>query len=79
MRNCGGADEGSQLDLTTAISAVAASINGVGPGLNLVGPTQNYAFFTGSAKLLLSLLMIMGRLELMVILSLFIPSFWRRS
>jgi len=67
------------LDLETALSAVAATLNNIGPGLNMVGPTQNYAFFTAPAKLLLSLLMIIGRLEVMVILCLFVPGFWRRQ
>jgi trk system potassium uptake protein TrkH len=67
------------LDLETAFSAVAATLNGVGPGLNRVGAMGNYAFFTAPAKILLSLLMILGRLEIMVILVLFMPSFWRRN
>ena len=66
------------LDLETAFSAVAATLNNIGPGLNMVGATQNYAFFTAPAKILLSLLMILGRLEIMVILCLLVPSFWRR-
>lgn len=67
-----------QLDLETAFSAVAATLNNIGPGLNMVGPTKNYAFFTAPAKILLSLLMVLGRLEIMVILCLFVPNFWRR-
>jgi len=68
-----------QLDLETAFSAVAATLNNIGPGLNMVGATQNYVFFTPPAKLLLALLMILGRLEVMVILCLFVPGFWRRD
>ncbi|MBN1436990.1 MAG: TrkH family potassium uptake protein [Sedimentisphaerales bacterium] len=67
------------LDLESAFSAVAATLNGVGPGLNLVGATANFAFFNGPAKLLLSLLMILGRLEIMAILCLLMPSFWRHN
>jgi len=67
------------LDMETAFSAVATTLNGVGPGLNKVGAMGNYAFFTAPAKLLLSFLMILGRLEVMVVLVLFMPSFWRRN
>ena len=70
------ADE-HHLDLETAFSAVAATLNNIGPGLNMVGATQNYAFFTVPAKLLLALLMILGRLEIMVLLCMFVPNFWR--
>ena len=70
-------EEQHNLDLETAFSAVAATLNNIGPGLNMVGATQNYAFFTAPAKLLLALLMILGRLEIMVILCMFVPSFWR--
>ena len=43
----------------------------------LVGPTHNYAFLTPQSKILLSVLMLLGRLELFAILVLFVPSFWR--
>jgi len=67
------------LDLESAFSAVLASLTNIGPGLNMVGPTQNYAFFSAPAKLFLSLLMVLGRLEIMVILCLFVPAFWRKD
>ncbi len=67
------------LDLETAFSAVAATLNNIGPGLSMVGAAENYAFFTAPAKLLLTLLMIIGRLEVMVILCLFVPSFYRQN
>lgn len=65
------------LDLTSAFTSVITSINNIGPGLNLVGPKQNFSFFTAPAKLFLSLLMIIGRLEVMVVFCLFMPAFWR--
>lgn len=68
-----------RLDLETAFSAVVATLNNIGPGLNMVSATKNYAFFTAPAKLLLTLLMILGRLEFMVILCLFVPNFWRKQ
>jgi trk/ktr system potassium uptake protein len=72
-------DENQHMDMETAFSAVAATLNNIGPGLGMVGSTQNYAFFTPAAKILLTLLMIIGRLEVMVILCLFVPGFYRRN
>ena len=51
-------------DFTSAFSAVAATFNNIGPGLGLVGPDSSYAFFNSFNKLILSLAMIMGRLEI---------------
>ena len=64
--------------LDTAISAVPACFLNVGPGIAEVGPTETYAFFHPHTKLFLSLLMIMGRLEMYAVLALFHPSFWKR-
>jgi trk system potassium uptake protein TrkH len=72
-------DKDKHLDIETAISSVAATLNNIGPGLNMVGSTKNYAFFSTPAKIFLSLLMILGRLEIMVILCMFIPSFWKKE
>ena len=72
-------EEHRYLDLETAFSAVAATLNNIGPGLGMVGSIENYAFFTPAAKILLTLLMIIGRLEVMVILCLFVPNFYRRN
>lgn len=63
--------------LIDCASAVASSLNNIGPGLGAVGPSMNYAEFAPQSKLLLALLMLLGRLELFAILVLFIPSFWR--
>jgi len=71
--------EDSQIDIETAFSSVAATMNNIGPGLNMVGPTGNYAFFSTPAKLFFSFLMILGRLEIMVILCLFLPTFWKKE
>lgn len=67
-----------KLPLTSSFSAVAACLNNIGPGLELVGAVESYSFLPASGKLLLSLLMAMGRLELYAICTLFIPSFWKR-
>ncbi len=62
--------------LIDCASAVAATINGVGPGLGTVGATQNYQGFHPATKLLLSFLMLLGRLEFFPLLVLFFPNFW---
>lgn len=66
------------LDLLSAFTSVAATLGNVGPGLGLVGPTQNYAFVPASGKYLLSFMMLLGRLELYTVLVLLLPSFWRK-
>ena len=63
----------------TTFTAVAACINNVGPGLETVGPISNYAGFSGLAKLVLSLCMIIGRLEVLPILVLFSRDAWKRT
>ena len=63
----------------TTFTAVAACINNVGPGLETVGPVGNYSGFSGLSKLVLSLCMIVGRLEVLPILVLFSRSAWKRS
>ena len=66
------------LDLITSVSSAATSISNVGPGLGpTVGPGGNFFTLSDSAKWLLSLGMLLGRLELFTVLILFLPSFWR--
>ena len=67
-----------RFDLTTTFTAVAACINNIGPGLEVVGPMGNYAQFSPAAKLLLSFDMLVGRLEIFPMLLLFAPSIWKR-
>ena len=68
----------SGLDFVTSISGAATSISNVGPGLgSTVGPSGNFASLPELSKWILSLGMILGRLELFAILVLFLPSFWR--
>ena len=64
-------------DLITAATAAAATIGNIGPGLNAVGPIENYAFFSGWDKALMVLLMWLGRLEIYSIAALLTRSFWR--
>ena len=67
------------LDWVSATSSVVASLSSVGPGFGAVGPTQNYNFIHPLGKWILCFYMIAGRLEIFVLLSLFTPSFWRKS
>ena len=62
----------------TNFSAVAACFNNIGPGLDFVGPTQNFADFSPIGKLILSFDMLAGRLELFPMLILFTPSTWKK-
>ena len=65
-------------DMTTTVTAVAATINNIGPGLNMVGPAGNFAFFSPLSKIVLTLDMLFGRLELFPMLILLMPSTWRK-
>ena len=65
-------------DLITNFTAVAATLNNIGPGLNLVGPTQNFSIISGGAKLILIFDMLAGRLELFPLLLLFVRETWRK-
>ena len=67
------------LDFITSISGAATSISNVGPGLgDIIGPNGNFYTLSDSSKWVLSLGMLLGRLELFAILVLFIPAFWRK-
>ena len=65
-------------DLITNFTAVTATINNIGPGLNLVGPTGNFGFFSIPSKLVLIFDMLAGRLEIFPVLALFAPSTWKK-
>lgn len=65
------------MDLLSSTSAVAVSLGNVGPGFGMVGPTTTYADLTGLTKLVLSVAMILGRLEIYTILVMLVPAFWR--
>jgi len=66
-----------QHKLIDSASAVAATLNNIGPGLGTVGATQNYGHFSATSKTLFTLLMMLGRVEVFAILVLLMPSFWR--
>jgi trk system potassium uptake protein TrkH len=65
------------LDLVTALSSVVATLGNVGPGLGLVGPTANYLWIPALGKIVMIVLMLVGRLELFTILVLLTPTFWK--
>ena len=67
-----------EMDLVTTFTAVAACMNNIGPGLEVVGPMGNFAAFSPWAKVLLSFDMLVGRLEIFPMLLLFAPSIWKR-
>ena len=68
----------SGLDFITSISGAASSISNVGPGLgDIIGPNGNYKDIPDLSKWILSIGMLLGRLELFAVLVLFFPSFWR--
>ncbi|WP_352400576.1 TrkH family potassium uptake protein [Anaerotignum sp.] len=66
-------------DFTTSITSVLTCLGNVGPGLSMVGPVENYSFFSDFSKLVLCFDMLLGRLEIFPIVMLFAPSVWRRS
>ena len=70
-----GNDTGNKL--IDSASAVASTLNNIGPGLGEVGATRNYGNFSSLTKLLFSVLMMLGRLEIFPVLVLLVPAFWR--
>jgi len=68
----------SGLDLVTAFSAIIATLNNIGPGLGQVGPAGNFAGLSDFQTWVCTVAMLLGRLELLSLLVLFTPAFWRR-
>ena len=66
------------MSFETNFTAVTACLNNIGPGLGAVGPVENYSAFSWLSKLVLTLSMLIGRLEIYPILLLFTPSVWRK-
>lgn len=65
-------------DMATNFTAVLSSLSNIGPGMSLIGPTGNYNIFSYGSKLVLTVMMLIGRLEIFPILILFSPSTWKR-
>jgi len=72
-----GIPQGS-IDLITSLSAVAATLGNIGPGLGLVGPAGTYAVFPAVSKLIMTILMWLGRLEIFTVIMLFMPYYWKK-
>ena len=66
-----------EFDIDTSLTAVAATMNNIGPGLGLVGPAGNYALFSPLSKIVLIFDMLAGRLELFPMLVLLSPQTWK--
>ena len=65
-------------DTTTNFTAIAATLNNIGPGLNMVGATGNFSAFSDFSKYILMFDMLAGRLEVFPMLLLFYPSTWKK-
>ena len=68
-----------EFDLTTNFTAVAATLNNIGPGLEAVGPTGNFSGYSGLSKVVLMFDMLAGRLEIFPMLICIAPSTWKRK
>jgi trk system potassium uptake protein TrkH len=68
----------TNVDFATAMSAVATTMGGVGPGLAEIGPFDNFLWMHPFAKLVLTFCMLAGRLELFTLMLIFAPAYWRR-
>lgn len=68
----------SGLDIVTAFSAVAATLNNTGPGLNLVGPSTTFAVLNDFQTWICTFAMLLGRLEIFTLLVVLMPAFWRK-
>ncbi|MFC1736870.1 TrkH family potassium uptake protein [Candidatus Hydrogenedentota bacterium] len=66
------------LNLTSAIASIAATLGNIGPGLGSVGAVRNYAHIPLVGKAFLSLMMLLGRLEIYTVIILLVPEFWRK-
>lgn len=66
------------LDFVSSLTASATCLGNIGPGFGLVGPTHNFSFIPAIGKYVLTLEMLIGRLEIYPMLVLFVPAFWRK-
>lgn len=66
-------------DFATTFTSVTACFNNIGPGISKVGPMENFAFFSDLSKIVLSLDMLLGRLECLPILIMLVPSVWKKK
>jgi trk system potassium uptake protein TrkH len=68
----------TDVDFATATSAVATAMGGVGPGLGKIGPMDNFLWMHPAAKGVLTFCMLAGRLEIVTLMLIFVPAYWRR-
>ena len=68
----------ANFSITTNFSSVMATFNNIGPGYEAVGPTSNYAAYSNFSKIVMSIDMLLGRLEIFPIIAIFSPSTFRR-
>ncbi len=66
-------------DFATTFTSVTACFNNIGPGINKVGPMENFSFFSDFSKCVLSLDMLFGRLECLPMMMLFVPAVWKKK
>lgn len=66
-------------DFETTFTSVLSCFNNIGPGLGKVGPASSFADFSGQSKILLSVVMLLGRLEIYPLLLAFSPALWRKK
>ena len=67
------------MDFATSFTSVAACFNNIGPGIGMVGPMENFSFFSDFSKCVLSLDMLLGRLECLPIMMLVVPAVWKKK
>ena len=65
-------------DFETNVSAVAATLNNIGPGFSVVGPTSNFSMYSYFSKIILIFDMLAGRLEILPVLIMLYPKTWKR-
>jgi trk system potassium uptake protein len=68
----------SGIDITTSFTTALATVGNIGPGFGMIGPAENYAFYSDYVKWFLSFAMVVGRLEVYTVLIIFTKSFWTR-
>ncbi len=66
-------------DLTVNFTAALSSMSNIGPGLSIIGPTGNFAIFSTFSKIVLTIVMLLGRLEIYPLVILASPTLWRRN
>jgi len=66
------------IDLLSTLTAVVSAMSNIGPGLGIVGPMGSFASFSGFSKVLLSLVMLTGRLEIFPMVMILVPAVWKK-